>query len=82
VLLSIANQLEMRVLKRLCKVWGVNQSSHLRKVWEVSQSNRLCKAREVVQSNSRTLIRQCPIGLLMEIWHLALLEFHLALLTE
>jgi hypothetical protein len=36
----------------------------------------------VVQSSSRTLIRQCPIGLLMEIWHSVLLEFHLALLTE
>jgi hypothetical protein len=43
--------------------------SHLRKVQEVSQSS------------SRTLMRQCPIGLLMEKWHLALLEFHLALLT-
>jgi hypothetical protein len=43
VLLSIANQLEMRVLNRLCKVWEVNQSSHLRKAWEVNQSSRLYK---------------------------------------
>jgi hypothetical protein len=33
-----------------------------------------------VQSNSRTLIRQCPTGLLMVIWHSVLLEFHLTLL--
>jgi hypothetical protein len=44
--------------------------------------SRLHKVQEVSQSSSRTLIRQCPIGLLMENWHSALLEFHLALLTE
>jgi hypothetical protein len=43
--------------------------------------SRLCKVWEVSQSSSRTLIRQCPISLLMENWHSALLEFHLVLLT-
>jgi hypothetical protein len=80
VLLSIANQLVTQVLSHLCKVQGVNQSSRLLKAWGVSQSSRLCKAREAVQSSSRTLIRQCPTGLLMENWHSALLEFHPTLL--
>jgi hypothetical protein len=40
----------------------------------------LRKVREVSQSSSRTLIRQCPIDLLMENWHSTLLEFHLVLL--
>jgi hypothetical protein len=35
--------------------------------------------RPVQQQN---LIRQCPIDLLMEIWHSVLLELHLVLLTE
>jgi hypothetical protein len=35
-------------------------------VWEVNQSSHLYKAWEVVQSSCRTLIRQCPTGLLME----------------
>jgi hypothetical protein len=82
VLLSIANQLEMQVLSRLCKVWEVNLSSRLRKAREVSQFSHPYKALGVVQSSSRTLIRQCLTGLLMEIWHSVLLEFHLALLTE
>jgi hypothetical protein len=34
----------------------------------------------VAQSSSKTLIRRCPTGLLMEIWHSVLLEFHLTLL--
>jgi hypothetical protein len=55
VLLLIVNQLEMQVLSRLCKVPEVNQSS------------RLYKVLGVVQSSNRTLIRQCPIGLIMEI---------------
>jgi hypothetical protein len=42
--------------------------------------SRLRKVREVSQSSSRTLIRQCPIGLLMRNLRSALLEFHLALL--
>jgi hypothetical protein len=61
---------------------GGNQSSRLHKAWEVSQSSRLCKARGAVQSSSRTLIRQCLIGLLMENWHSTLLEFHPTLLIE
>jgi hypothetical protein len=53
---------------------------HIRKAWGVNQSSRLYKVLGVAQSNSRTLIRQCPIGLLMEIWHSVLLDFHLTLL--
>jgi hypothetical protein len=48
----LLNQLEMRVLSRLCKAWKANQSNHLRKAWEVNRSSRLYKALEVVQSNS------------------------------
>jgi hypothetical protein len=48
----LLNQLEMRVLSRLCKVWEANQSNHLRKVWEVNRSSRLYKALEAAQSNS------------------------------
>jgi hypothetical protein len=60
VLLSIANQLEMQVLSRLCKVQEVNQSSRLCKVWEVNQSSRPYKvlgssspAAELLSSNAQ-----------------------------
>jgi hypothetical protein len=43
----LLNQLEMRALSRLCKVWEANQSNHLRKAWEANRSNRLYKALEV-----------------------------------
>jgi hypothetical protein len=40
----------------------------------------LLQSTGVAQSSRRTLIRQCPTGLLMEICHSVLLEFHLTLL--
>jgi hypothetical protein len=55
-------------------------AQRLCKVWEVNHFSRLYKVLGVVQFSSRTLVRQCPIGLLMEIWHSVLLEFHLTLL--
>jgi hypothetical protein len=64
------------------RVWEANQSNHLRKAWGVNRSSHLYKALEVAQSNNRTRIRQCPIGLHMEIWHSVHLEFHLTLLTR
>jgi hypothetical protein len=48
----LLNQLEMRVLSRLCKVWEANQSNHFRKAQEVNRSSRLYKVLEVAQSNS------------------------------
>jgi hypothetical protein len=59
-----SHQREMQVLSRLCKVQEDNQSSLLYNVWEVNQSSRPYKVLGVTQSNSRTLIRQCPTGLL------------------
>jgi hypothetical protein len=79
--LVLLNQFEMRVFSHLYRVWEANQSNHLRKVWGVNRSIHLYKAMEVAQSNNRSCIKQCPIGLHMEIWRSVLLEFHLTLLT-
>jgi hypothetical protein len=65
--LVLLNQFEMRMLSHLYRVWEDNQSNHLRKAWGVNRSNHLYKALEVAKSNNRTRIRQCPIGLHMEI---------------